>query len=274
MFRPFAPRRRGFAGSAARFAVFVIALSIAWVSSAHATLAQSTVFPGWTPFVAGSDITITGDTVAKHGGHVSLKLVAAATSPNNGGFSQLINVQPSTKYHFSAWAKGSSPSGSSNHFVVVDQAGTIHLVGFAVATSFWAQKNWDYTTAAGETAILIGFIAEGNGTFWFDDVTFGPYGTTQNIASNPGFETWDDITVPLATDGTAFLNAFASGGATEQVTTTSASTVTWKATDINGVQLSTGSVSTAGGPGSLTLPSVGAGWYSLHMTTPVSSADI
>ena len=274
MFLPFALSGRGLAGSAARLALIVIALTLGWSPSANATLAQSTVFPGWTPFVAGSNITITGDTSAKHGGTVSMKLVSVASSPNNGGFSQVINVQPSTTYHFSAWAKGSSSSGSSNHFAVVDQAGTVHLVGYAVATSFWAQKNWNYTTAPGETAILVGFISEGNGTFWFDDATFVANGTTKNLLSNPGFETWGDITVPLATDGTAFLNAFSAGGGSEQVTTTSASVVSWSATDINGVQLSNGSVNTASGPASFTLPSVGAGWYSLHMTTPVSTADV
>lgn len=272
MLRPFSSSSFGFANPAMRFAQLVTALAIGW--SPSAALAQSQVFPGWTPFASGSTITMTGDTAAKHGGNVSLKFTTAATYPNNGGFSQVISVLPSTKYHFSAWAKGGSASGSSNHFAVVGQTGTVHLVGFSVATSFWAQKNWDYTTAAGETAILVGFISAGNGTFWFDDATFAVYGTTQNLLSNPGFETWGDITVPLALDGTSFMNIFASGGATEQLTTSSASTVTWTASDINGVSVGTGSVNTSGGPSSFTLPSVGAGWYNVHMTTPVSNADV
>jgi len=272
MFRPFTFSSLSFAFPAMRFAQLIVALAIGW--SPCAALAQSQVFPGWTPFASGSTITMTGDTVAKHGGTVSLKFVTAATYPNNGGFSQVISVQPSTKYHFSAWAKGSSSSGSSNHFAVVGQTGTVHLVGFSVATSFWAQKNWDYTTAAGETAILVGFISAGNGTFWFDDASFAVYGTTQNLLSNAGFETWGDITVPLALDGTSFMNVFSTGGATEQLTTSSASTVTWTAADINGVALGTGSVNTSGGPSSFTLPSVGAGWYNVHMTTPVSYADV
>jgi len=272
MFRPFTFSSLSFAFPAMRFAQLIVALAIGW--SPCAALAQSQVFPGWTPFASGSTITMTGDTAAKHSGTVSLKFVTAATYPNNGGFSQVINVLPSTKYHFSAWAKGSSSSGSSNHFAVVGQTGTVHLVGFSVATSFWAQKNWDYTTAAGETAILVGFISAGNGTFWFDDASFAVYGTTQNLLSNAGFETWGDITVPLALDGTSFMNVFSTGGATEQLTTSSASTVTWTAADINGVALGTGSVNTSGGPSSFTLPSVGAGWYNVHMATPVSYADV
>ncbi|HZR34984.1 MAG TPA: hypothetical protein VFA75_06380 [Nevskia sp.] len=270
MFRPFAFSSRRLAALAAPV---VMALSLGLSAPAHATLDQSQVFPSWTPFVAGSNVTITGDTTAKHSGNVSLKFNIAATSPNNGGFSQIVTVLPSTKYHFSAWAKGSSSSGA-NHFVVVDSAGTIHQVGFAVGTSFWAQKNWDYTTSATDSQILVGFIAEGSGTFWFDDASFAIYGTTNNMLANPGFENWGDITVPYAADGNSVLNAFASGGQAEQLTTASKSTVTWTATDINGVSVGTGSVNTASGPASFYLPSVGAGWYSLHLTTPVSSADI
>lgn len=271
MFRPFTHLSRSLA-SVVRLASVAMAFAIG--CGPGVALAQSQVFPSWTPFASGSTITMTGDTATKHGGSVSLKFVTAATYPNNGGFSQVINVLPSTKYHFSAWAKGSSSSGSSNHFAVVDQAGTVHLVGYSVATSFWAQKNWDYTTGPAETAILVGFISAGNGTFWFDDASFVVYGTTKNLLSNPGFETWGDITVPQTNDGAAFVNVFPSGGASEQIATSSASVVNWTATDINGIALSNGSVNTASGPASFSLPSVGAGWYNVHMTTPVSLADV
>jgi len=272
MIRPFTFRRLNFAAPAMQFARVVIAMAIGW--SPCVALAQSQVFPGWTPFAANSTITLTGDTTTKHSGNVSLKFDTVATYPNNGGFSQVIAVQPSTKYHFSARAKGKSLSGSSNHFAVVSQTGTVHLVGFAVATTFWAQKNWDYTTAAGETAILVGFISAGSGTFWFDDATFIVNGGTQNLLSNAGFENWGDITVPLAIDGTSFMNVFPSGGASEQIDTSSSSLVNWTAADINGVSVGSGSVNTASGPSSFTLPSVGDGWYSVHMTTPVSTADV
>jgi hypothetical protein len=72
-------------------------------------------------------------------------------------------------------------------------------------------------------------------------------------------------TQPAATITSPGHTIFDNGGATLQLTSPESS-FTWTATDINGVPVGSGSVSSS--PGSLTLPAVGPGWYGLRMTTP------
>lgn len=72
-------------------------------------------------------------------------------------------------------------------------------------------------------------------------------------------------TQPAATITSPGHTIFEEGGATLTVTSLESS-FNWTATDINGVPVGSGSVTSS--PGTLTLPAVGPGWYGLRMTAP------
>jgi len=246
-------------------ALFALAM-IATSAPVCATLAQSQVFPNWTPFTTGSDITLTADTTNKHSGSQALKFVnATSAAPNNGGFFQTLAVSPSTLYHLSAWVKGSSVAAGVTDCFGLDQ-NFATLTCLPSGTYGWQQISWNYTTPANETAMAFAFYSVNTGTVWLDDLSIVKDGTSTNLLLNPGFETSQDSITLLSPSQTVLSG----GGVWLQVTST-ASSVNWSAADINGVQVGSGSVSTASGPNYLVLPNVGPGWYSLHMTTPTSA---
>ncbi|MGH8444401.1 MAG: glycosyl hydrolase, partial [Solimonas sp.] len=72
-------------------------------------------------------------------------------------------------------------------------------------------------------------------------------------------------TQPAATITSPGHTIFDNGGATLTLTSPEGS-FTWTATDINGMPVGNGSVTSS--PGSLTLPAVGPGWYGLSMKAP------
>jgi hypothetical protein len=247
-----------------QFAGAFVALAFLGISSnAGATLAQSQVFPDWTPFASGADVTLSADTSNKHSGNQSLKFVnLTSTSPNNGGFFQTVPVQPSTLYHLSAWVMGSNiATGVTDCFGLDQNFAT--LVCIPSGTYGWQQISWNYTTPANETTMAFALYSVNTGTAWFDDISIVQNGTSTNLAANAGFETSHDSITLTSPDQTIF----SVGGTWLQVTST-APTVNWVAGDINGVQVGSGSVSTASGPNILVSPNVGPGWYSLHLTTP------
>ena len=263
MFRLFAQRGRGFVVAATQCAL-VMAAAIGWCSHAHATLVQSQVFPGWTPFVSGSDITLTSDTVSPHSGTKSLKFVnATSTSGDNGGFYQMIPVTPSTTYNFSVWVKGSGVTSSFlNNCIVMDQnVWTSQCV--ASGTFGWTHYTWSYGTLPGETSMVLSLYSTNTGTLWFDDFSVVASGSTTNLVTNPGFETaYDSVTI-LSPSQSVFPSGSWLG------VTSTASTVSWTANDLNGVQVGSGSLSIPSGGSGATLvtPSVAPGWYSLHLST-------
>ena len=249
-----------------QFAGAFLALALIGTSSvAHATLDHSQVFPNWTPFATGADVTLTADTTSPHGGTQSLKFVNATPyPPNNGGFFQVIAVQPATLYHLSVWVKGSGvAAGTTDCFGLDLNPATLQCT--PTGTFGWTQMTWDYTTPAGETFMAFAMYSQNGGTVWFDDISITQNGSSTNLVANPGFETsHDSITLLYPTQ---FIF---SSGTTWLDVTSSTSTVNWTAADINGVQVGSGSVSVpSGGHVYLTtLPNVGPGWYSLHLTTP------
>ncbi|MBN8888262.1 MAG: hypothetical protein J0I77_21290 [Rudaea sp.] len=275
MFSSFASRCRGFAVRGNVLAGALMALStLCAVAPAHATLAQSQVFPGWTPVAGGADITLTADTTTKHGGNQSLKFVNNTNgtfSGANGGFGQVINVQPSTLYHLSAWVSGSNVAyGVTDCFGIDQNFATLQCL--PAGTYGWQQMTWNFTTGAADTLMSVALYSVNTGTVWIDDMAVVQDGATTNLLTNPGFEnSADSITVLPSGDGVTFVNAFPTGGYWEPVTSTAPS-INWSAADINGMPVGSGSVSMAWGPTYFVLPSVGPGWYSLHMTGSTSGS--
>jgi hypothetical protein len=267
MFRLFALSGHGFVASAA-LSMLVITAAIGWSPLARATLAQSQVFTSWTPFSSGgADVTLTADTTTKHSGNQSLKFVNVTNgtfSGANGGLGQVFAVQPSTLYHLSAWVSGSNVAAGVTDCFVVDQSLT-NLQCLPAGTYGWQQMTWDFTTGASDTVMSLALDSVNTGTVWVDDVSVVQNGTSTNLLANPGFEnSTDSITLLYPTQ---FIF---SSGATWLDVTSSTSTVNWTSADINGVQVGSGSVTVpSGGHVYLTsLPNVGPGWYSLHLTTP------
>ena len=241
-------------------------LTLGLCSPAVASLAQSQTFASWTPFANGADVTLTADTTTKHSGAQSLKLVnATATSPNNGGFYQVVPVQPSTLYHITAWVKGTNIASAATDCFGIDQNYATFKC-LPAGTFDWQQISWNYTTPAGETGMAFALYSANTGTAWFDDISVVQDDVTTNLVANPGFENSADSITILSPN----TSVFSSGGAYLQVTSTAPS-ISWTAADINHVNVGSGTVNTAGRPNYLALPNVGPGWYSLHLTTSTNS---
>ena len=243
---------------------FLLVILLGCSQPASATPAKSQTFPPWTQNANGADITLTADTTTYHSGVQSLKMLnASPASAGNGGFQQAIPVQPSTLYHLSAWVKGSNVSvgATTNCFGVDGLAATLECL--PTGTFPWQQITWTYTTGPTETTMFLVLYSTNSGTVWFDDisVTGGSSGT--NLVANPGFEVAQD-TVTVVSPNPAVIF---SSGAFAQVAS-SAPSITWTATDVNGVQIGSGGpLSTVSANANFALPGANPGWYSLNVTT-------
>ena len=245
-----------------------LVLLVGWSQPASATQAQSQVFPSWTAFANGSNVTLTADKTVYHSGTQSLKFVnATSTSGDNGGFFQMIPVQPSTLYHLSAWVQGSNvASGATSNCFGLDQ-NFATLTCLPTGTFGWQQITWNYTTPANETSMTFALYSTNIGTVWYDDISVMQNGTSTNLVSNPGFEVSQDSISVLYPNPNVI---YGSGAYVEAAST--APSFNWTAADSNGVALGSGGpVNTASGPAYFSLPNVNPGWYSLQMTTSTNS---
>ncbi|GAA4219119.1 hypothetical protein FHR32_004434 [Streptosporangium album] len=249
------------------------AVVLAWggfTGTASADTGDSHTFASWTQYATGgTDITVTADTQAPHGGAAAVKVVNATPKASNayGGILQTVTVAPSTTYQFSAWMKaGGLPSGSAAQFVLSPDWSVRQW--FPAGSYDWTRFTWSYTTTATQSSLALRLLLQDAGSLWLDDLTITAPGSPANLAANPGFEQYA-TTPPVIPAQLGIANpdlVFTTGPASITMTSNRPS-VDWKVTDAAGQAVRDGTLAISGGAGTLNLPDLGHGYYGLELTT-------
>ncbi|MCX9081916.1 MAG: carbohydrate binding domain-containing protein [Candidatus Methanoperedens sp.] len=147
----------------------------------------------WT-FVNQGGNTPIWDSVS-HSGSRSIKIGIPGTTNVNSGFPQsdIITVQPLTKYSASAWGKTQNVGGSNTPAVRVVELDINknwirqnNLPVFSKGTNDWTQKTVEFQTAANTKYLYIyANIWNGYGYFWMDDVELNLENTPTPMPTTP-----------------------------------------------------------------------------------------
>ncbi|MGW9113380.1 sugar-binding protein [Microbacterium sp. NPDC055683] len=227
---------------------------------AHAGLAESESFDGWTTTVSGTpSFTIAADTAVAHDGDVSARIDvdAAAGTTSYVDLRQSIRANGGTTYEMSAWVRTESLSTAGAAYFVLsgDHSQRVEL---PVGTNDWTRLEWTYTQPAGSMTFVMRLLARGAGTVWVDDVRMTAAGHDTNLVVNPSFEDHQPPPGTLAFSDTALV--YEKGHARIGLTTV-ADAVDWEVRASSGQRIDTGTAAATGGEAAIDLDALPAGYY-------------
>lgn len=263
-------RRRGIALAVAT----AIAASLLAPSAAFAGFEESHTLASWSQFATGgTDVTVTSDAVAPHGGAAAAKITSTTPRATNayGGVVQSIAVQPSTQYEFSAWVKADALASAAAAQIVLSADWATRKT-LPSGTYDWQKITWTYTTSSSQSALDYRFLLQDTGTIWLDDLTLNRVGSTQNLIVNGGFETF--ATTPPATAaqlGITTPSLIFTSAAPSIALTSNRASIQWIVTDHAGAVVTSGTLAVSGGKAQLDLNSLDHGYYALELTTSGAS---
>jgi hypothetical protein len=141
----------------------------------------------WTEYGPGGQ-THSWDTVEKHSGTHSFKLVSASTAYDGGrrqggAENSALVLLPAGEYYFSGWIK-TGANVDNAHCVIQRIVGYTEMAGGHITTpnQDWTQVGGQFTSdGTSEYVILFGlgsYGATSDGTAWFDDISL-------TLLSNP-----------------------------------------------------------------------------------------
>jgi len=246
-------------------------LLISGAITAHADLAESHSFTGWTNYTDGdADVTITADQSTEHSGAASIKINNATPRAGNvyGGVVQTVPVTAGTTYEFSAWVKGDSLPGATSAQLVLSPDWNTRQ-SLPNGTYDWQQVTWEYTTLSTQTTMNYRLILQDTGTVWLDDLSITAKGADTNLITNPGFE--DFSTDPPVADATLDVTnsdlMFTDTSSPKITLKSNRPSVDWVLTDDSGQPVDNGSSALTNGSGSFSLAKLPYGYYNLELTT-------
>ncbi len=134
-----------------------------------------------------ADVSLALDPNESHAGHRSLSMVFDSHGIEDAGIRQLIPVEPSTKYEFSAYFKSQAIEGAGGpRFVLEDQfTGTNYLASDELKDAdIWKQVEGTFSTGPDTKllALRVQRVPAGNairGKLWIADVRLTPHSLAQ-----------------------------------------------------------------------------------------------
>ncbi|MGC5166483.1 hypothetical protein [Luteimicrobium sp. DT211] len=238
-------------------------LLMALPATAHADLAASDTFDGWTTTVSGSpDFVIAADTATGHEGATSARVdFDSLYSTSYVDLRQSVRANGGVTYDMSVWVRTENLSSAGAAYVVLSSDHS-ERVELPAGTNGWTRLAWSYTQPAGSMSFVMRFLVRGAGTVWLDDVHVAVAGDDQNLVVNPSFEEHEPPPGALAFSDPALV--YSSGDAHVGVTTTG-QTVAWDLRASSGQRLDTGRVTVTDGGASIDLSALPAGYYELTL---------
>ncbi len=138
---------------------------------------------GWTKFVRVGDVTLSDETIERHGGSHSQEIYSPNKN-NDGGVYQRFFATPGQPYTVKAWIKVHSPEQPNNAegFFGIDPTGGLDpnsasIMWASKPWEYWSQDTWTVTAQSNYiTVYLRGRSTRLNQTayIWLDDIELAP----------------------------------------------------------------------------------------------------
>ncbi len=262
--------RRFIAASTAALlsAVLLVSAPVA----AHAGVAESDSFAGWTTTVSGApDFVLSADEDIVHGGGASARIAFdSAYSNSYVDLRQSIRAVGGTTYTMSAWVRTEDLSSSGAAYFVLsgDHSQRVEL---PAGTNGWTRLEWSYTQPAGSMTFVMRLLVRGAGTVWVDDVSMIAQGAQTELVINGSFEDHDPPPGTLAFSDTALV--YTAGSAAVGVTTLGAA-VDWEVRSASGQRVAAGQTDASAGEASIDLSALPVGYYRIRMSIDAPVAAV
>lgn len=241
-----------------------VLLAFALVPAAASTavsaesLPHSNTFDGWTVARSGGAQVAFTAQLEGHTGSALQIVNRSGLAPNVfGTITQVVPVQPSTRYVFTAMVKSTGvPSGGVQAIVSPDWG---QRFGFPAGEYDWREISWTAHTAAGQTVLPLRILSQdATAGFLIDDLTMRAEGTDVDLLTNGGF---DAHSVYFGVTNDTLL--FDPGAAQIELYTDASgpADVSWTVRDVHGMEVASGTTPYTNGRANVGLADLGNGFY-------------
>lgn len=217
------------------------------------------VFSSWN-LVGEGDTTFSAEYGLATEGATSLRIYSSGASSRS--LQQLIPVQPSTTYLFSALVTTENEAEDTSTLAALMGSSVVEQYDFSAPTTSWTKATWSHTTAEDETELALSLVATGaNIGIRLEELTMATDAEQSNLVVNGSFE---DFSAPTQITNSSLI--MKTGDALLGLAWRTP-LVVWDVTDEMGSTVASGEQPIPNGLGFVALNELPQGYYSANLVS-------